>query len=860
LPFTAGSGQLNVTTPTSANVAPAGYYMLFLVSNSGVPSVASIVQLSGADATPPTVVASSPASGSTGSSPTSAPTAKFSKPVQTASIQFSLQDVTGTAVTTTTSYNTANNTATFTPASPLRFGTIYTATVNSARDIGGRNMAGPYSWSFTTASPVCPCTMWDSSSTPAYASVSDSASLELGVKFRPEGDGFVTGVRFYKGPGNTGTHVGSLWSSTGTLLARATFTGETGTGWQNVTFANPVPVSAGATYVASYFAPAGGYAYDSGYFTAGGRDTPPLDAPQASLVGGNGVYNYSSGTAFPTSRSGADASYWVDVTFVFSIPPSTTPPMVSATSPAAGATGVALSAVASATFNTAVQPSTMTFALVDGSGAAVAGTVSYDGPSTTAVFTPTAPFAYGTTYTASVTGAKDLSGRAMAGPATWSFTTLARPACPCTIWSSTTTPGTPASNDTSAVELGVKFRSDANGFVTGVRFYRAAANGGTHIGSLWTDTGSRLATATFTNESATGWQQVTFSPAVSVSAGRTYVVSYFAPQGHYAVDTQYFSSSGVDTNPLHALRAGVAGANGVFAYSPASSFPSSGSTSSSNYWVDPIFELAPDSWAPALTAQTPAPGATSVSTSTPVTVTFSKAVQPGSITFGLTNAGSAVTGSVSYNSLNYTATFAPATGLAMGTTYTATVSGATDLGGTTMAAPSSWSFATAAPACPCTIWPATVTPGTPATGDSGALELGVKFTSDINGTVTGVRFFKGSGNTGTHIGNLWTSSGQLLASATFTGETASGWQQVSFSTPVRISSGTVYVVSYFAPSGHYAYDGGYFGAAYDNEPLHALAGPASGGNGVYRYSGASAFPTASNSANANYWVDVVLGS
>jgi hypothetical protein len=136
----------------------------------------------------------------------------------------------------------------------------------------------------------------------------------------------------------------------------------------------------------------------------------------------------------------------------------------------------------------------------------------------------------------------------------------------------------------------------------------------------------------------------------------------------------------------------------------------------------------------------------------------------------------------------------------------------------------------------------------------------VKFTSDINGTVTGVRFFKGGGNTGTHIGNLWTSSGQLLASATFTGETASGWQQVSFSTPVRLSSGTVYVVSYFAPSGHYAYDSGYFGAAYDNAPLHALAGPASGGNGVYRYSGASAFPTASNSANANYWVDVVLGS
>ena len=49
-----------------------------------------------------------------------------------------------------------------------------------------------------------------------------------------------------------------------------------------------------------------------------------------------------------------------------------------------------------------------------------------------------------------------------------------------------------------SVELGVKFKADYNGTITGVRFYKAAANTGTHIGSLWSAAGTRLAQATFT--------------------------------------------------------------------------------------------------------------------------------------------------------------------------------------------------------------------------------------------------------------------------------------------------------------------------------------------------------------------------
>ena len=69
--------------------------------------------------------------------------------------------------------------------------------------------------------------------------------------------------------------------------------------------------------------------------------------------------------------------------------------------------------------------------------------------------------------------------------------------------------------------------------------------------------------------------------------------------------------------------------------------------------------------------------------------------------------------------------------------------------------------------------------GTPATIDSGdgqATELGVKIRSDVNGYITGLRFYKSAANTGTHVAHLWSSTGQLLATATFTGESAMGWQ------------------------------------------------------------------------------------
>jgi hypothetical protein len=219
--------------------------------------------------------------------------------------------------------------------------------------------------------------------------------------------------------------------------------------------------------------------------------------------------------------------------------------------------------------------------------------------------------------------------------------------------------------------------------------------------------------------------------------------------------------------------------------------------------------------------------------------------------------GTAVAASVSAS--GSTATLQPSASLSSSTTYTATLvgGGVKDLAGNALAADYSWSFTTAAgPTCPCSLWGSGTVPQTAETTDGSAYELGVRFTSDVAGFVSGIRFYKGTGNTGTHVGHLWSASGTQLAAATFTGESASGWQQVSFASPVAIAANTTYVASYYAPAGHFALDRPYFTVGYDNPPLHALA-DGSGGVGNGAYAEGSGFPSSSYQAS-NYWVDVVF--
>jgi len=80
-----------------------------------------------------------------------------------------------------------------------------------------------------------------------------------------------------------------------------------------------------------------------------------------------------------------------------------------------------------------------------------------------------------------------------------------------------------------------------------------------------------------------------------------------------------------------------------------------------------------------------------------------------------------------------------------------------------------------------------------------AYELGVRVLSDVAGQITALRFWKGATESGPHTGHVWTATGQLLATVTFSNESASGWQQQPLATPVAVAANTEYVVSVTTP-------------------------------------------------------------
>lgn len=129
-------------------------------------------------------------------------------------------------------------------------------------------------------------------------------------------------------------------------------------------------------------------------------------------------------------------------------------------------------------------------------------------------------------------------------------------------------------------------------------------------------------------------------------------------------------------------------------------------------------------------------------------------------------------------------------------------------------------------------------------------EVGMRFTSDNPGLIQAIRYYKSPSETGTHVGRIWSSTGQPLATVTFTNEGASGWQQQALATPLTINAGTTYVVS-VNTNGYYAVTSQGFASGISNAGLNAPVGA-----GVYN-DVAGAFPTIVYQ-NENYFRDIVF--
>ena len=140
-------------------------------------------------------------------------------------------------------------------------------------------------------------------------------------------------------------------------------------------------------------------------------------------------------------------------------------------------------------------------------------------------------------------------------------------------------PQTTASGAGSTWEQGVEFSSSVPGKITHIKFWKAEGEtSGNHVGRIWTASGGLLRTASFINETSSGWQTAEVSPALSISANTRYKVTY----NIHIVGAKTFNVFA--NGPLNRPPFTIYGSSFC---SPAGCFPTTGSTS--NLFADIVF-------------------------------------------------------------------------------------------------------------------------------------------------------------------------------------------------------------------------------------------------------------------------------
>ena len=387
--------------------------------------------------------------------------------------------------------------------------------------------------------------------------------------------------------------------------------------------------------------------------------TAVTDAEGNALAGNQGVFPAASNYVW---------------TFTTGLAPDITRPQVTLTAPVTTNPGptlnIAINTAITATFTEAMAPATISgtsFTVTGPALTAVAGAVTY--ATNTATFTPTAALAYSTTYTATITtAATDLADNQLAGnqgtlPAAsnykWTFTTglapdTTRPRVTVTL-PVTTTPG-PTLNVPINTAISATFTENmAPATLTAASF---------------TLTGPGL---TVVNGGVTyASQTAVFTPLAVLTAGTIYTAT---------ITTAATDLAG---NQLAGNQAALPAASAyVWTFTTAA------------------VVILP----PSITLTNPANLATNVALNAPVNATFSKAMDPltlTTLTFTVQPSGpplgAALLGAVAYDALTDIATFTPSSPLLPNTSYTATVTNAAkDLTGTALASgliPNPWTFTT----------------------------------------------------------------------------------------------------------------------------------------------------------------------
>jgi ketosteroid isomerase-like protein len=636
---------------------------------------------------PPTVVSTVPANGATALAVNTTISAVFSEAMNPATINGATFTVTGpgaTPVAGTVTY--AGTTATFMPTSVLANSTLFTATITTgAKDPAGASLAANFVWTFTTAATAAPPTVVSTVPTSGATAVTVNSSISAtfseamnpatinGATFTVTGPGVtpVAGTVTYAS--NTATFTPAALLANSTLLTATITTGAKDPAgvplaanfvWTFTTAAPPTVVStipanaATAVAVNTLISAAFSEAMNPATINAA---TFTVTGPGATPVAGTVTYAGTTATFTPTSILANSSLFTATITtgakdptgvplavnFVWSFT-TAAPPTVVSTVPVNGATNVAVNTAISATFTGPMDATTInptTFTLMGPGATVVTGSVNYAG--NTATFTPASVLASSTLFTATITaGAKDPTGAPLAANFVWTFTTAPPPAVTATV------PAGSATNVPLNQKIAATFNTPMN-------------------------SSTITATGTFTLAVAGGGAAVPGTVTYDAASN----TAIFAPISTLAANTQFTATVTIAAQSAQ------------------------GSPLTSNYVWSFTTGLQVNASAPFVTSTIPAGGAVNLPLNQRISATFSTSMDPVTIsasgTFAVVEAvgGSAVPGSVTYDTSSKSAIFTPTANLAASTQYTATITiAAKSLTGIAIAANFVWTFTTDATA------------------------------------------------------------------------------------------------------------------------------------------------------------------
>jgi uncharacterized repeat protein (TIGR02543 family) len=558
-------------------------------------------------------------------------------------------------------------TATFAPTSYLTPNTLYIGTITTmAKSITGSPMASNYVWSFTTGLTAA--------IVPPTVSLTDPLNAASGIPINQK-----IAATF-----SVAMDATTITTSTFTLLQGAT----------------PVPGFVSYSGITAIFAPSSNLAPNTAYsvtITTGSKDLA------GNALVNNYVWSFTTGVGVIITR-----------------------PTISLTDPLNLATGVALNQKIAATFSKTMDASTITaatFTLKQGT-TPISGFVSYSG--TIAMFSPSSNLAPNTLYTVTITtGAKDLTGNALATDYVWSFTSGA---------AAIVTPPTVSSTDPVNAETNVAFNQKV-----------------TATFSKTMDV-STITTATFTL-----MQGTTFVSGTVFYVGTT---ATYSPTSNLAPNTTYTATITTEAKDL------------------------TGNALVTNYVWNFTTGAAVVVTPPTVSLTDPLNLATGVALNQKIAATFSKTMDASTInsaTFTLMQGTTSVSGFVSYS--GKTTLFAPAANLLPNTLYTATITtGSKDLAGIALVNNYVWTFTTGAAIV---VTPPTVNSTDPvdlATAVALNQKVAATFSKTMDAsTITTATFTLKQGTTSvsgfvSYSGTIaiFTPAGNLLASTVYTATITTG--------------------------------------------------------------------------------------